>query len=115
MDFVFLDVGHGTCVIIQDGNEKTWLYDCGSLGRSRSASRLACNALWELGISKIDGIFISHADSDVIQHSCPLIPLPGQAAIKAVTARTGSTLQGREPHGSARPQSAHRAPESFPR
>lgn len=90
MDFVFLDVGHGTCVIIQDGNEKTWLYDCGSLGRSRSASQLACNALWELGISKIDGIFISHADSD---HYNGIESLLGRFKVKKIyTTHTTRTL-----------------------
>ncbi|MCH1496371.1 MAG: ComEC/Rec2 family competence protein [Rubripirellula sp.] len=64
IDFVFLNVGHGTSVIIQDVNEETWLYDCGSLGQSRTASRITSNALWELGIRKIKGVFISHADSD---------------------------------------------------
>lgn len=64
IDFVFLNVGHGTSVIIQDINGETWLYDCGSLGQSRSASRITSKALWELGIRKIKGVFISHADSD---------------------------------------------------
>lgn len=64
IDFVFLNVGHGTSVIIQDINGETWLYDCGSLGQSRTASRITSNALWELGIRKIKGVFISHADSD---------------------------------------------------
>ncbi|MBL6723561.1 MAG: ComEC/Rec2 family competence protein [Rubripirellula sp.] len=63
VEVTFLDVGHGTCVILRD-NQYTWLYDCGSLGQAKRASRIVTNALWDMGVSRIEAIFLSHADSD---------------------------------------------------
>ena len=64
LEVVVLDVGHGTCVVIRDQNSRTWLYDCGSFGQSKFAARVAINALWHMGIFDIQGIFVSHADTD---------------------------------------------------
>ncbi|MEC8475336.1 MAG: ComEC/Rec2 family competence protein [Planctomycetota bacterium] len=64
LDVVFLNVGHGTSVVLQLPNHQNWLYDCGSLGQPQRASKVTASALWELGISRLDALFISHADSD---------------------------------------------------
>lgn len=64
LEVVFLDVGHGTCVIVRDERDRAWLYDCGSFGSSGMAARIVPNALWQMGVSKIQGVFLSHADSD---------------------------------------------------
>ena len=64
LDVVFLNVGHGTSVVIQLPNHQNWLYDCGSLGQPQRASKVTARALWELGILRLDALFISHADSD---------------------------------------------------
>lgn len=64
LEATFLDVGHGTCVIIRLPANKIWLYDCGRLGNESYSSAGIDHALWSLGITQLDGIFLSHADSD---------------------------------------------------
>ena len=64
MEATFVDVGHGTCVILRFPDEQVWLYDCGWMGNRANRSRVIDEALWSLGITDIDGIILSHADSD---------------------------------------------------
>ena len=45
LDVVFLNVGHGTSVVIQLPNHQNWLYDCGSLGQPQRASKVTARAL----------------------------------------------------------------------
>ena len=63
VEFTFVDVGHGTCVIMRSGDE-VWLYDCGRLGNDVGNSRHIEEVLWSLGVSRLNGIVLSHADSD---------------------------------------------------
>ncbi|MDA8743157.1 ComEC/Rec2 family competence protein [Rubripirellula amarantea] len=63
IEATFVDVGHGTCVIIRVENE-VWLYDCGRLGNEQGSSRGIDQALWSMNVNKLDGVIISHADSD---------------------------------------------------
>ncbi|QDT08986.1 ComEC family competence protein [Planctomycetes bacterium K23_9] len=63
MEATFIDVGHGTCVVLRLGDE-SWLYDCGRLGNDTGSSRDIDETLWSLGITELDGVFLSHADSD---------------------------------------------------
>ena len=60
----FLSMGHGTCAVMEMPNGKTLLYDAGSLNSPESASRTIANFLWSRGITRIDGIVLSHADVD---------------------------------------------------
>ena len=64
LEATFLDVGHGTCVIIRLPPNETWLYDCGRLGNESYSSTGIDRALWSLGITQLNGIFLSHADAD---------------------------------------------------
>ena len=59
----FLSVGQGDCTIIQCGQE-VFLVDCGSTSESRVAKDILLPCLKYYGISKVDGVFISHADAD---------------------------------------------------
>jgi competence protein ComEC len=43
---------------------ETLLYDAGSLSSPESAARMVASYLWHRGITRIDGIVISHADVD---------------------------------------------------
>ena len=63
VELTFVDVGHGTCVVIRSDDE-VWLYDCGKLGNDAGNSRDIEQVLWSLRVCKLDGIFLSHADSD---------------------------------------------------
>ena len=63
IEATFVDVGHGTCVILRSKKE-VWLYDCGRLGNEQGSSRDIDRALWSLGVTRIHGLILSHADSD---------------------------------------------------
>ena len=60
----FLAVGHGLAVLIQTPDGQTFLYDCGRLGDPTVGRRIIAPALWARGVSRIDTVFLSHADQD---------------------------------------------------
>jgi len=60
----FIDVGHGSSVVIQFPNGENWLYDGGALGAANYGSDSLAGVLWESRIGHIDTIVISHADVD---------------------------------------------------
>lgn len=60
----FVDVGHGTATILRPNNRDVWLYDCGWMGNLNQSSRKIDDVLWSMGVTKIRGIVISHADAD---------------------------------------------------
>ena len=60
----FLDVGHGSSVLLQLPDGKNVLYDSGSLGSPDSGARSIAGALWYQGVQHIDAVVISHADAD---------------------------------------------------
>ncbi len=60
----FVNVGHGSAVILQCPDGSTWLYDAGRMGDSDRSFQNIAGVLWHEGIARIDGIFLSHADSD---------------------------------------------------
>jgi competence protein ComEC len=64
VDVVFLSVGHGTCVLVEGPHGETLLYDAGSLGTPHYATQTIASYLWHRGITRIDGIVLSHADVD---------------------------------------------------
>ena len=64
LEATFIDVGHGTSVIVRNPDEKVWLYDCGRMGNALGTSRDIDTALWSLGVTHLDGVFLSHADAD---------------------------------------------------
>lgn len=60
----FVDVGHGTSVVLRFAENDVWLYDCGRLGNDRGSSRDIDATLWALGVTRLRGIILSHADAD---------------------------------------------------
>ncbi|TWT82435.1 ComEC family competence protein [Planctomycetes bacterium CA13] len=60
----FVDVGHGTTVVLRDSEGHVWLYDCGRLANANGSSRDIDSTLWSIGATHLDAIFLSHADSD---------------------------------------------------
>jgi competence protein ComEC len=60
----FLSVGHGTCVVLRTPDGECYLYDAGSLGSPELAAESIAACLWEEGISRLDGVILSHADID---------------------------------------------------
>ncbi len=64
VEATFVDVGHGTSVVLRFDEDDVWLYDCGRLGNDAGSSRDIDQVLWELGVTNLQGIFLSHADAD---------------------------------------------------
>lgn len=60
----FVDVGHGTSVVMRDDAGHVYLYDCGRMANQTGSSRDIDAALWAIGATRLDAIFLSHADSD---------------------------------------------------
>ena len=56
-----LDVGQGQCVLIQSKNE-VYMVDCGS--SSENAAEISYHAMAARGIYKLDGLILTHYDSD---------------------------------------------------
>ena len=57
-----LDVGQGQCILLQSRG-RTYMVDCGGLGEERTADE-AAHTLFSQGITKLDGVIITHFDSD---------------------------------------------------
>ena len=57
-------VGHGECVLMQAPSGETLLYDAGGIGSPEYATQSIAAVLWDRGILHIDGIVLSHADTD---------------------------------------------------
>jgi competence protein ComEC len=60
----FVAVGHGTCVVLQSPDDETILYDAGTSGSPEFGSETIAGFLWDRGITRIDSIILSHADTD---------------------------------------------------
>lgn len=60
----FVAVGHGTAILIEFPSGQTMLYDAGRMGSPFAAARPVSAVLWSRGITHIDVLMISHADSD---------------------------------------------------
>ncbi len=61
-----LDVGQGDCLVLRTPDARVWVIDCGSTSASDAGSGRLAPFLKYHGISRIDGIFISHGDADHI-------------------------------------------------
>ncbi len=60
----FLNVGHGTCVVLELPTGEVWLYDAGHMGAAERSHQDIAAALWALGTARIDHLVLSHADAD---------------------------------------------------
>jgi competence protein ComEC len=64
LTITFIDVGHGTCVLMRTPGGQTWLYDAGRMGNAQRSYQGIADVLWHDQVTHLDGIFLSHADSD---------------------------------------------------
>ncbi|MFO0806171.1 MAG: ComEC/Rec2 family competence protein [Gemmataceae bacterium] len=60
----FLSVGHGGCAVIETPDGRVLLYDAGTSNGPDLVRRTVAPYLWSRGISRIDELFLSHADLD---------------------------------------------------
>lgn len=75
VEATFVDVGHGTGVVLRWGGDidpttgeerppQTWLYDGGRMGNRRGDACEIDTTLWSMGVRRLDGLCLSHADAD---------------------------------------------------
>lgn len=105
-----LSVGHGGAILIELPHGRTLLYDVGVFGAPERAERIVQQALWTAGVSHVDGLVISHADSDHyngapgLLHTIPVGSLllsdsavdvrqPGIAALCDAAAQAGAAIR----------------------
>ena len=60
----FVDVGHGTGVLLQLPDGQNWLYDAGSLGSADFGAANMAGVLWHEHVQHLDTVVVSHADVD---------------------------------------------------
>jgi competence protein ComEC len=64
LTLIFLNVGHGTCVLIDFPGGETWVYDAGNKADGRHAARILWEALLASRKTRIDRLIVSHDDTD---------------------------------------------------
>lgn len=81
----FLDVGQGDCAVLRTYDQKTYIFDTGGYGYKElgvnTGKSIIIPYLQSHGISEVDGIFISHMDSD---HALGAIELINEYSVKEV-------------------------------
>ncbi len=60
----FLSVGHGESIVLELPEGRTVLYDAGRLSAPTSCCRVISGYLWSRGLTHIDAVVLSHADTD---------------------------------------------------
>jgi competence protein ComEC len=99
LKILFIDVGHGTSVLIQSPSGRNWLYDAGRLGNAQRSYQGIADVLWHERIGSLEGVFLSHADADHFNAIPGLIKrfhcrqlLTTQAAVDSQSSGCQSTL-----------------------
>lgn len=77
-----LDVGQGDCIVYIGNKRETYLFDGGSSSKRNVGSKRIIPFLKYNGIKRIDGIFLSHPDSDHINGIEELIELSARECIE---------------------------------
>lgn len=72
---LFLDVGQGDCCLVRTENGTNYLFDCGSSSRSGVGRYVLLPALKYYGIHTLDGVFLSHPDTDHMNGILELLTL----------------------------------------
>ena len=57
-----LDVGQGQCILLRSDG-RTYMVDCGGMGAEKTADK-AAQTLLSQGVRKLDGVILTHYDSD---------------------------------------------------
>jgi competence protein ComEC len=60
----FLSVGHGESIVLELPDGRTVLYDAGRMSSPTSCCRSISGYLWSRGLTHIDAVVLSHADTD---------------------------------------------------
>jgi competence protein ComEC len=81
LDCTFVSVGHGTSVLLELPDGRTLLYDAGTLSSPHQGGQRVAGVLWSRGVSHLDAIIVSHADSD---HYNAIPELLGRFSVGAI-------------------------------
>lgn len=60
----FADVGQGDCILLQTKPGEASVFDCGSSSQTKCGTYVLTPMVKYYGIRKLDGIYVSHPDSD---------------------------------------------------
>ncbi|TWT87626.1 ComEC family competence protein [Pseudobythopirellula maris] len=60
----FVAVGHGAATLVETPGGGALLCDAGSLGSPEATARTIAGVLWSRGVTRLDGVVLSHADVD---------------------------------------------------
>lgn len=60
----FLAVGHGGCAVLETPDDRCLIYDVGTTSGPDAVRRVVAPYLWSRGITRVDEVFLSHADTD---------------------------------------------------
>ena len=75
-----LYVGQGECVVIHTGARSAVIYDCGSTSKTGVGEYILIPYLKATGVGRIEGIFVSHGDTDhagEVSYLCEKMPKEG--------------------------------------
>ncbi len=92
---VFFSVGHGTCVWVHTSDGRDWLYDAGTMGDPRQTTKQVARSLRFLGVRRLDGVFVSHADADhfnLVPHLAGHLPVTEVVVTPAIVASRSRQL-----------------------
>ncbi len=64
LECVVFSVGHGSCVWVHTPDGRNWLCDAGTMGDAHLTGREIARSLRTLGVTRLDGVYLSHADAD---------------------------------------------------
>ena len=78
LEVIVLDVGQGEAIVLRDGKESV-LLDGGGWRRGDIAQRVLLPALTSMGIRKLDGMILSHPDTD---HCSGLLALTSYMSVR---------------------------------
>ncbi|MGN0168971.1 MAG: ComEC/Rec2 family competence protein [Acetatifactor sp.] len=78
---IFLNVGQGDCGIVRTASGENYLFDCGSSSRSSVGKYILLPFLKYYGIRTIDGILLSHPDTDHVNGVLELLTLAEENGI----------------------------------
>jgi competence protein ComEC len=68
-----LDVGRGSCAVLERPDGRVLMFDCGSLDHDDPGAVIAAPYLWQRGITRIDTLVLSHPDLDHVNGARTII------------------------------------------
>lgn len=84
LDITYLSMGQGNCAYINCENEKRYLIDGGSVSNNKSGEYTLLPFLRYSGAGKLDGIFLTHLDTDHISAIKELLENTNEIRVKEI-------------------------------